>query len=287
VRYTETLAGPSLRPYVRRLWALEDATPSELRAVERVVPDGCMELIVHLGPPFRRLAGAEPSPTQPRALLAGQLHGALLLQPGRTIDLVAIRFEPWGAAALLGLDPRELADRLPPLDELVGAHAGRLVDALARAGTVAARLAAAHAWCAGYLAGARLPPVGLRVAATAALADPHVSRVDDLAHRTGWGTRRLERAFEEHVGLAPKVLLRVGRIQRALAGLQASAAPSLAALAVDHGFVDQAHLTREFTRLVGVSPARYRAEAHGLEDLLLEPARSDHSARPVSGGPRP
>jgi AraC-like DNA-binding protein len=270
VRYAETLPAPPLQPYVRRFWALEDATPSALRAVERVVPDGCMELIVHLGPPFRRAGAPEATALQPRALLAGQLQGALLLQPGRTIEFVAIRFQPWGARALLGIEPGAWTDRLPALDDVVGAHADRLVDALGRARTTEGRLAAAERWCGGHLARARLPARAVRAAASAALRDARLTRVDDLADRVGWGARRLERAFAEHVGLAPKTLVRVGRVQRVLAALEAPGAPPLAALALDHGFADQAHLTREFTRLVGAPPARYRAEAHGLEDLILE-----------------
>lgn len=273
MRYEEVLPASPLRPYIRRLWALEDATPCEARSVERVVPDGRMEVIVHLGPPFTRLDAPAPQRAQPRALLAGQLHGPLLLQPGRTIHLVAISFEPWGARALLGVDPRALTDRLPDLEELLGAGAGRLVDVLAAQRNMHDRLRVAESWCAGHLAHARLPSPALRAAAAAALLDSRISRVSDLAQRVGWGVRRLERGFQEYVGLAPKALLRIGRVQRALSDLQTPGAPALAALAHDHGFVDQAHLTHEFTSLVGLSPARYRAESHALEDLLLSTAR--------------
>ncbi len=272
MRYEEVLPASLLRPYIRRLWALEDATPCEARAVERVVPDGHMEVIVHLGPPFTRLAAPVSQGAQPRALIAGQLHGPLLLQPGRTINLVAISFEPWGARALLGVEPRALTDRLPALGEVLGAGAERLVDALAAQRTVHGRLRAAESWCAGHLAKARLPSPVLRSAVAAALADRRISRVASLAQRVGWGVRRLERGFEEYVGLAPKALLRVGRIQRALADLQAPRPPTLAALAHDHGFVDQAHLPLLYRRVVGIARGRSRGARHALEHLFLSGA---------------
>lgn len=280
--YREAHPSPLLRRHVRRCWSLTDGPAATPRGLERVVPDGRMELIVHLGDPFTRLGTAPPSGPQPRALLAGQLLAPLLLRPGPRVDLFAIRFEPWGARAVLGVEPHALTERLPPLADLVGADADRLVDALARAEGFAARVAVAERWCwtrwcrvrarrAGRVRHGE-PPTALLAAARAACADPAVTSVADLARRAGWGTRRLERGFAEHVGLAPKALLRVARLQRLLGRLTAPGhAPGLAALALEGGYADQAHMTREFTALVGTSPARYRAEAHGLQDAILDP----------------
>ena len=104
MRYAESLAPQDLAPHVRRFWSLRDdpASAGEApRPVERVIPDGRMELVVHLGDRFAELAQDAVDGrlrawrAQPSALLAGQLSGPLFLQPGRVIDLFAIRFEPW------------------------------------------------------------------------------------------------------------------------------------------------------------------------------------------------
>lgn len=270
--YREASPSPELRPHVRRFWGLCDSASRPGRGLERVVPDGRMEVIVHLGDPFTRV-GTESRSPQPRTLLAGQLLGPLLLQPGLRVDFFAIRCEPWGARALLGIEPAALFERLPPLDELIGADAARLADAVAHGSTFAERVAAAERWCALRLRRAALPPAAVVEAARGATLDPAVRSVAALAERVGWGVRRLERAFAEHVGLAPKALLRVSRVQRLLALLDGPGpAPSLAALALRCGYVDQAHMTREFTALVGTSPARYRAETHGLQDAILDVA---------------
>ena len=272
--YREARPSPHLRAHVRRYWGLSHAAPDGARGLERVVPDGRMELIVHLGDPFTRLC-AEPRPEpQPRALLAGQLLSPLLLQPGARVDLFAIRFEPWGARGVLGVEPEALFGRLPALDEVLGGDAARFVDALTSATGFGERVAVAERWLAARLARALQVPGAVMEAARAAGADTRLRSVADLAQHVGWGVRRLERGFAEHVGLAPKALLRVARLQRLLCHLAAPGpAPSLAALALGCDYTDQAHMTREFTALVGTSPSRYRAEAHGLQDAILEPAR--------------
>lgn len=272
VDYRDAAPAPPLRPCVRRFWGLSDRGDGGPRGIERVVPDGCMELIVHLGDPFTRLGGPTTTELQPRALLAGQLLAPLHLQPGRRVDVFAIRLQPWGARMLLGVEPGALLGRLPPLADLLGSDADRLGDALAGARGFGARVRAAERWCLARLSRASAPAAALVEAARAAASDASVASVADLARHVGWGTRRLERGFAEHVGLPPKALLRIARLQRLLARLAAPGRlPPLSTLALEAGYADQAHMTRDFALLAGTTPARYRAEVHGLQDAILEP----------------
>ncbi|MEU9333832.1 AraC family transcriptional regulator [Streptomyces sp. NPDC048290] len=67
----------------------------------------------------------------------------------------------------------------------------------------------------------------------------------------------LVRAFSSAYDIAPHQYLTARRVERARALLLAGARPAEAATGT--GFYDQAHLTRHFRRLVGVTPGRYRA----------------------------
>jgi len=268
--YAESPPPPDLAPYVRRFWQAEERAPCDAPRLERIVADGCMELVVHLGSAYARLDAQGVQREQPRLILAGQLVEPLLLRPGRVTHICAIRFQPWGAAALLGIAPRELLGETPALEALLGAEAERLADALACSRDADGRFAVLIAWCRARLRHVRrIPPV---VLAAVQLAERSAGRlrVDELAARTGCERRSLERAFDAWVGLAPKVLLRVLRVQGVLVALETAPARSLAALAARHGFADQAHLTREFRALVGLAPTAWLRETHGLQDVLLE-----------------
>ncbi|MFI8088284.1 AraC family transcriptional regulator [Streptomyces sp. NPDC086080] len=67
----------------------------------------------------------------------------------------------------------------------------------------------------------------------------------------------LVRAFSGAYGIAPHQYLMSRRVGRARRLLLEGRSPS--GVAVATGFYDQAHLTRHFRRLVGVTPGRYRA----------------------------
>jgi AraC-like DNA-binding protein len=89
------------------------------------------------------------------------------------------------------------------------------------------------------------------------VAAPGLTRVDQLAAESGVGVRRLQRLFREHVGVGPKWLIRRYRLHEAATRAAAGAPLDLVALAADLGYSDQAHLTRDFTALVGAPPGRY------------------------------
>ncbi len=73
----------------------------------------------------------------------------------------------------------------------------------------------------------------------------------------------VSRMFKQHLGVTVSQYLRRLRVQRAARGLLESQEP-LAALADDHGFADQSHMTRAFSQATSWSPAKLRCECERL-----------------------
>lgn len=107
---------------------------------------------------------------------------------------------------------------------------------------------AAGAQASGRLAHAVMARLGDQVA------DP--PSLSDLAADLGLSRFHLLRAFRDAVGMPPYAWLAQHRVGRARALLDAGCPVSSAAALT--GFADQAHLTRWFRRVVGVTPAAYR-----------------------------
>ncbi|MCF3125087.1 AraC family transcriptional regulator [Streptomyces arenae] len=78
----------------------------------------------------------------------------------------------------------------------------------------------------------------------------------ELAAPLGLSRYQLLRAFRTSTGMPPYAWLAQYRVSRARAHLEAGLRPAEAAPLV--GFADQAHLTRWFRRVLGVTPAAYR-----------------------------
>nr|WP_298924837.1 helix-turn-helix domain-containing protein [uncultured Erythrobacter sp.] len=118
-------------------------------------------------------------------------------------------------------------------------------------------------------------------AINAALIDPELASVKDLAERVGMNIRSLERLSRRAFGFTPKLLLRRQRFLRSLAQFMLD--PSMKWLsALDYQYHDQAHFVRDFKRFMGMSPSAYAK----LEKPLLVAAaraRMDIAGEAVQG----
>jgi AraC-like DNA-binding protein len=85
-------------------------------------------------------------------------------------------------------------------------------------------------------------------------------RVADLAAATNMSTRALQRLCMHRIGLSPKWIIQRRRLQDAALSLR-SGTISIADVAADLGYADQAHLAREFKSVIGQTPSDYLRSA--------------------------
>lgn len=69
--------------------------------------------------------------------------------------------------------------------------------------------------------------------------------------------RQTERQFQQWLGMTPKYYQRILRMQSTLTSLKNTPDTELANLALDSGFTDQAHMTREFRQIAKTTPRQY------------------------------
>lgn len=258
-----------LRPFVRLLWAGWTPPPSSSRAVrEHVLPTGHMHLAFRwAGPPLRLFRDAQDTvgyfPGD--AVVGGARSHYYAKEAGAQGWSVGAQLEPGAAGALLRTSAQDLAERHTPLADICGPGAvALLLERLHAQSDPASCLQVLETW---LLARTATTVRGMHPAVAASLASLHGgAQVQDAVLASGLSHRHLIARFREATGLAPKQHARVLRLKLALAGL---ATPGLqaACIAADAGFADQAHLTREFRDLTGVTPTDW---------LRAAPAQRNH-----------
>lgn len=85
-------------------------------------------------------------------------------------------------------------------------------------------------------------------------------RVDDVAAHFGKSRRQLERTFVQTVGVPLKFFCMLTRLRHAAGLIVHPDDYPLTAVAHDAGYSDQAHMTRDFSRLIGISPGQLRPD---------------------------
>jgi len=253
MEYRERPPHPALRPFVRTYWTLSG--PSANSAPEPVLPDGSTELIVHRARPFLRHTVERANERQSPLLFVGQMRAPVILEPDGEAEVVAIRFRPQGAFALLGCPQDRLADEIA---DVAGLGLSWLTVAVRRAEEAPTAAAALDQLEAALLRRleARPPRCDERVGAALGLitrAGGDV-RVEHAAVFAGTSRRHLERLFVEQIGVGPKLFARLLRFQAAAARLVAEPNLPLVAVSGDGGYFDQSHMIRDFLTFAGSSP---------------------------------
>ena len=128
VEYTESAPPPQLASIVRCVWRLDGHARDLNDAIQPVLPDGCPELVVHLGDAFERVHPHGLVGRQPAVLVAGQLTRQLSLRATGRIAVAGVRFHPDGAAALLRVPQHQLAGLTVGVDEVAGPLSRSLRD---------------------------------------------------------------------------------------------------------------------------------------------------------------
>jgi AraC-like DNA-binding protein len=86
---------------------------------------------------------------------------------------------------------------------------------------------------------------------------PQSLPVPVLAECAGMSRRSFERLFQKELNCSPNVYLKQVRVN-AVCRILLDTRLSLAEVAAGCGFADQSHMTREFRKLIGVTPRTYR-----------------------------
>lgn len=83
---------------------------------------------------------------------------------------------------------------------------------------------------------------------------PSILTVDQLLNETNLSKRSLQRYFEVYVGVNPKWVIRMFRLQELKTKITNNEALDFVSLAYELGYSDQAHMINDFKNMVGVTP---------------------------------
>lgn len=244
-----------LRDTIKCFW-YNKRESGRLQSSFEVVPDGYAEIIFHFGSGCSIIDNGVLQPL-PSPFMVGLLNQPALFYTKDCLEIIGIRCFPWTVFDLLGLPSGKggvhtfehpIARLQPELTACI--KNGRITDALvlvkqyfldARSG-IAPDSMLAKAGTAMRSANGNMP----------------VSQVAAAAHVT---VRTLERKFRQSSGYTVKDVSALIRFEQVRNQLWLSPDTPIAGLAQELGYTDQSHLSREFKRYSGTTPAAFARKA--------------------------
>jgi AraC-like DNA-binding protein len=218
-----------------------------------VMPDGYAEIIFYFG----SISTDGGSHSLPSPFMMGLLNQPVLFYTKTHLEIIGVRCFPWTVFDLLGLPASKekvhifehpIAQLQSSLDKWIAA--GRIDEALAAVKQyfldVRSRVAIDSML---FKAG---------VAMRKANGTMPVSEVAAAAHAT---IRTLERNFKQSSGYSVKDVSGLIRFEQVRNQLWHYPDANLAGIAHEFGYTDQSHLSREFKRYSGTTPAAFARKA--------------------------
>jgi AraC-like DNA-binding protein len=250
-QYVEMEAASSLADVVMTYWGFTVNSLPSPDFMHQVWPDGCVSLAMSFG--------------------EDRCYGAVIVGPRIVATPVAvhageryfgIRFRPESGAVSCGRDATTLRDEKVFAREIFGERIDALTNALATVHDSEAAARVMDEW----LAGVRVAPDAID--ATVREAVQYIVREDgtcsmqDVADAVHLTLRQLQRRFRSATGLTPKEYANIRRARAALklmlsgehTGKRSRAFGGWARVAAESGFADQAHLAKECSRLLQLTP---------------------------------
>jgi AraC-like DNA-binding protein len=255
VQHQEFEPPEELRDTIKCFW-YNKRESRELQSSFEVQPDGYAEIIFHFGSGCS-ISYNDGLQSLPSPFMMGLLNQPVLFYTKNRLEIIGIRCFPWTVFDLLGLPSGKdgvrifehpIAQLQSTLNKLI--HDNKIDEAIAQVKQ--------------YFLNARaqISNNSMLFKAGIAMREANgtmpVSQVAAAAHAT---IRTLERKFKQSSGYSVKDVSGLMRFEQVRNQLWLYPESNLAGLAHELGYTDQSHLSREFKRYSGTTPAAFARKA--------------------------
>lgn len=258
-----------LEAFIKCYWTLE--VPAEMGGQrQRIIPDGCIEMFFILGDDVKRYTSDDKFIIQPRAMILGQITEPLFIEPIAHVNTFAIRFYPYGFANFMSIPLKQLSNKETPLAQLFGKETAEELDRYVRtAPDTAARITIIESFLFKRLNDRLSIDNIVKDTVDALLLSSGNATIKEVLKNDPSKRRQLERKFTSQIGMSPKQLGKVIRLQAALKMMLEPRPESLAKIAYDNDYYDQAHFSKDFKEFTGTAPKDFFADQEMILSTLF------------------
>jgi AraC-like DNA-binding protein len=243
-----------LRPYVRKYvgW-FERSTTSGCR---RELPSGEVPLIINFGSRVRERKATSDEWREHGSFTAGLHEAFTVVKSTGPSHGIQVNFTAIGARLFYDRPLSDFTNRTVELADVFGSSADTLIARLYDAASWETRFGILDYEIGSRIISARQPAQPVTWAWQELLKSGGRTPIAELVRQIGWSQRHFVAQFRDHVGLTPKAFARILRFSRAVRVLTTDKREvTLADVALECSYYDQAHFTRDFREFAGITPS--------------------------------
>ncbi len=250
IKFSEILPDLRLSKFIKYYWFFERTYDANKASKQHIVPDGCMDLILQYQDPFQ--LNGDKTISLPHATIIGPTDQFRVFKASATSAVLGIRFYPWGASAFLSNALKEFRHGLIDAQDVLGNVLEPVIE-LAHIGYKKEAIDKLNQFFLNKIKDYKSVP-GIIPELVFYMQNQPELRIQSLAKAFDVNSKRLERLFNQHIGITAKQLQKIYRYQLALQIILDTPLRSISSIAHQCGYFDEAHMINDFHQLHGQTP---------------------------------
>lgn len=257
-----------LSNFVELYWSGDFNIQTQTVLEQKVVPNGCVELIIHLSDDHCSLEKDDIWSASPNYTVIGMYTKPYVVKFNKRVKVFSIRFKPEGIYHIFGIPAAEFGNGFEDMELVLGKGFKDFTRILGEKTSVGEMIACTNEYllmCM-YLNAVNISYVN-HAADIIRKAEGFLS-VDELSEQVFISKRQLEREFKNKLGITPKMFIRLSRLNKVTRMLNSGLYNSYSDIVFDSGYADQSHFIRDFKNFTGDKPTMF---IKNREDFIVNP----------------
>lgn len=257
-QYQDLFTAPPLDQMIRKFWLLDNSANPEPLLNQHVLPNGCFNIACVKGQGALIRTRTGELTMSPGYYLCGQATQSVdvLIRP--FTQILMIQLYPWSLSALTNQSLTNATDTLLPIDTILPQFASLFDQNQINQSSQWPKAIMTVVQSGWFSLAATAPNSSLLQACQLLMQLKGAIGIDELARAMNCSTRFLEKLFKHYLGLSPKRFSTILRVRAVVDFIKLKQTDhSLAQIAAEHGFYDEAHFSHTLKTLIHHSPGKF------------------------------
>lgn len=251
-----------LESIVKFYWTLEVPFDPKNKK-QKILPDGCIEMTFNFGGKIKRYTSQEEFILHPNAMVMGQRTKSYYILPVGDVDTFAVCFYPLGFANFIQTPLENLVDKETPIVQLFEkTQADELEQHMTHAKDTQERINIIETFLLKKLNSKNTINNIVKSTVETLMTSNGTTPINVILKDNISKRRQIERYFKKQIGISPKQLSKVIRLQATLQLLLNKQSETLTDIAYESEYFDQSHFIKDFKELAGVTPKDFLKSEH-------------------------
>ena len=261
-----------LRPYVELFWLGNFNVNSTNYLSQKVIPNGYVELIIHLTDFHCELLQNSGYSSSPNYLMIGLFTQPYDVHFKKHVKVFGIRFKPEAIYHIFGIPTSELNAYFADAECFAGKNFREFSLRIIDSKSVTEMISLSEKYLLKNINGSKLNLYYLNKAVEIIRKRNGILSMDELAGKVYISSRQIEREFKQKIGISPKNYMRIARLNEVNRMINNRQRLNLTEISFAAGYSDQAHFIRDFKHFTGESP---KVLISKKEEFIINPNSAD------------